>query len=277
MRDFDYSSADQAKKELAEGIVHLWLVGLVVNVPDSSFTDKYGFRYVSAYGDLAGEYYHNQIVEEYLDKRNGKGWERKLQAEWNAHTAEIQRQQDIGKFLGETSYEGGTIRCYRGMAVNIDNRTSIPDTLFLSSYSMCSAVGNLVSYWQGRFRTISLPSKKEMLVTDLFPESEILARLLSDTLVTNRLAGKKPGTLQELLNSIVAGCATDFSNLLRSFTFNDVDGDTVFVRFGLEYGCAPTRISDTRLRIPLRTPPQYKNMFQESKKLRLLYRLIDFD
>ncbi len=80
-------SVEEAREELAQGIVHLWVVGLIANnsIPDSSHSSKYGFQYtwIGCVDYDAKE--HNAIVREYLDKRNGVGWQEKLQAEWEAY------------------------------------------------------------------------------------------------------------------------------------------------------------------------------------------------
>jgi hypothetical protein len=89
MRDYSYFGADQAKQELAMGKATLWIGGLIVGpIPDSTFTDKYGFRYVLIGCDPTGEDRHNDVIEEYLERRNGKGWHDKLSAEWKTYLHE---------------------------------------------------------------------------------------------------------------------------------------------------------------------------------------------
>jgi hypothetical protein len=86
MRDYSYFGADIAKQELARGIATIWLGGLIVApIPDSTFTDIYGFRYVLIGCNPTGEDKHNAIIEEYLERRNGKDWYDKLFAEWKNH------------------------------------------------------------------------------------------------------------------------------------------------------------------------------------------------
>lgn len=93
LRVWTYRCADLAKQELAEGIVVLWVGGLVISpIPDSSFTDKYGFRYVLIGCDPTGEKEHNEVVEKYLDARNGEGWYERLMSEWHAYVQEQERK-----------------------------------------------------------------------------------------------------------------------------------------------------------------------------------------
>ena len=93
MRDYSYFGADRAKQELALGKATIWIGGLIVcPIPDSTFTDKYGFRYVLIGCDPTGEDKHNDVIEEYLERRNGKGWHDKLSAEWKTHLHEIEKK-----------------------------------------------------------------------------------------------------------------------------------------------------------------------------------------
>ena len=91
VRDYAYYGEDKAKEELSKGIVHLWIGGLVItaednsSIPDSvrkAVIDKYGgFEYILIGCDPSGAKEHNAIVEEYLEKKNGKGWREKMSEE----------------------------------------------------------------------------------------------------------------------------------------------------------------------------------------------------
>ena len=91
LRDYNYRYADIAKEELSKGIINLWIGGLVIiaknpsSIPDSvrqEVINKYGgFKNVPIGCDPSGVKEHNAVVEEYLDKRNGKGWRQRMESE----------------------------------------------------------------------------------------------------------------------------------------------------------------------------------------------------
>ena len=91
LRDYNYKYADTAKKELSKGIVNLWIGGLIIiaknpsSIPDSvrqEIINKYGgFKYVPIGCDPSGAKEHNAVIEEYLEKRNGKGWRQRMEDE----------------------------------------------------------------------------------------------------------------------------------------------------------------------------------------------------
>jgi hypothetical protein len=111
----DYGT-QSALEELSKGKIIIWRGGLVLpcDMPDSSITDKYGFRYGGPTVDPVTEYKHNTIIEKYLDERNGKGWEEKVNAEWKAflHDAEVERQNGIRWICQLTKRTADTLILY---------------------------------------------------------------------------------------------------------------------------------------------------------------------
>jgi len=91
LRDYNYRYADIAKEELSKGIVNFWIGGLVIiaknssSIPDSvrqEVINKYGgFKDVLIGCDPTGAKEHNAIIEEYLEKRNGKDWRKRMEEE----------------------------------------------------------------------------------------------------------------------------------------------------------------------------------------------------
>ena len=94
LKEWTYRFADQARAELARGVVELWVGGLVITaIPDSSLTDKYGFRFLVSGCDPIVADIHNEPVEAYLERRNGKDWRDRLNAEWKSMIHELERKQ----------------------------------------------------------------------------------------------------------------------------------------------------------------------------------------
>jgi hypothetical protein len=83
-----------AKEDINAGHIRM-CYGYYCDYPDSSLTDKYGFRYYCScsYSDLEERY--NKVAEHYLDVRNGKGWESELEAAWRL----IKADREIKTFL----------------------------------------------------------------------------------------------------------------------------------------------------------------------------------
>jgi len=83
MANFEDGAEEMARQDIANGLVRIMLAGLQIGeVPDSAYTDKYGFRYTfncTVWG-FAAKY--NAVVEKYLNKRNGPGWQSDLDFEW---------------------------------------------------------------------------------------------------------------------------------------------------------------------------------------------------
>jgi hypothetical protein len=79
----------QAKEASKNGMFVLWTAGMVKissPIPDSIVSviyRKYGFRYGNIGCDPTGIEAHNEIIEEYLDKRNGKDWKNRMYKELN--------------------------------------------------------------------------------------------------------------------------------------------------------------------------------------------------
>jgi hypothetical protein len=96
LREWWYEQEDAAREDLARGIVQLKLPGLLVGTfPDSSFTDKYGFRYLPTGCVITGEHLYNAVIEKYLDERNGKGWQQRLEVEWQTYLKKVERYKPI--------------------------------------------------------------------------------------------------------------------------------------------------------------------------------------
>ena len=292
LQDYCEQWADDARNDIARGIVHYLLGGLVVSTVPKEITEpierKYGVSYELMGCTFICQGPYNRIVDEHLDKRNRRGWREAYRAELDSAIVAYEREKAIGKHLGETTYEGGHVDCYRGMAVSCNDTSGVRDTLFIDEDGLCSCVGPLVTRSYGRefrrdttheyhggYRSIIVPSKKPVALTDIFPEDEILEALYRDTLVTNRLKpGMRPLSVPGLIACLRGGCTTDFSDLDVSYAFSDVVDDSVVVRFGLQQGCGSRRWEDVRLRIRLCVPEGYKESFEEAKQEGLLYRLI---
>lgn len=79
----------QALEEIRKDSARIWRGGLIVIagksvIPDSilnALYKKYGFQYELIGCDPTGEEEHNAIIEEYLAKRNGVGWRKRMEAE----------------------------------------------------------------------------------------------------------------------------------------------------------------------------------------------------
>jgi hypothetical protein len=84
MLDYEHGYGELARRDIARGLVRILLPGLQVGeIPDSTFTDKYGFRYDPHCTFTGFEDKYNEVVEDYLNKRNGPGWQASLRAEFS--------------------------------------------------------------------------------------------------------------------------------------------------------------------------------------------------
>ena len=147
-----------------------------------------------------------------------------------------------------------------------------------SRYDLASLVGPLLSvkaslYWEGgahpghltRLETINLETgKSPVLLTDLFPETTLLAALLKDQIIQKSLAGRKPKTIEELIKITDGGCEVDFRFLNESFAFHHIQGDRVAVRIGLPHGCEVMRGNYTELGLYLPIPAGSRDFFEQA-------------
>lgn len=79
-----------AKEDIKNGDIHLLTIGEPSLNPaiEDSITKRYGFRYENkgctvTEIKMKGIGTYNSVVEDYLEKRNGKGWETKLKRDYN--------------------------------------------------------------------------------------------------------------------------------------------------------------------------------------------------
>ena len=155
-----------------------------------------------------------------------------------------------------------------------------------SRYDLSSLVGPLLSvkatlYWEGgahpghltRLETINLETgKSPVLLTDLFPETMLLAALLKDQIIQKSLAGGKPKTIQELIRMANGGCEIGFHLLNESFAFHHIQRDRVAIRIGLSHGCEVMRGHYTELGIYLPIPLGLKEVLEQAVRRKTLQR-----
>jgi hypothetical protein len=149
-----------------------------------------------------------------------------------------------------------------------------------SRYDLASLVGPLLSvkeslYWEGgahpgyltRMETVNLVTDKSpVLLTDLFPETALLAALLKDPIVLRSLAGQKPKTIRELIQVADGGCEIGFHLLNESFAFHHIRKDRVAVRIGLSHGCEVMRGNYTELGFYLPIPQGLRDFLEVAAK-----------
>ena len=149
-----------------------------------------------------------------------------------------------------------------------------------SRYDLASLVGPLLSvkeslYWEGgahpghltRMETVNLDTDKSpVLLTDLFPETALLAALLKDRIIQKSLAGQKPKTIRELIQMADGGCEIGFHLLNESFAFHHIRKDRVAVRIGLSHGCEVMRGNYTELGYLPADSPGIAGFFGSSRK-----------
>lgn len=115
---------------------------------------------------------------------------------------------------------------------------------------------------------------REVSLTDLFPDEQVLAALLGDRLVQRRIEeirGKtiRPRTTAELVALIEGGSECEYafeSDMLRSFAFHHVEGDRVAVRIGLSHGCEAARGRLTQIGILLPIPPALRTALESASR-----------
>jgi hypothetical protein len=149
-----------------------------------------------------------------------------------------------------------------------------------SRYDLASLVGPLLSmkeslYWEGgahpghltRMETVNLDTDKSpVLLTDLFPETALLAALLKDRIIQKSLAGQKTKTIRELIQVADGGCEIGFHLLNESFAFHHIQKDRVAVRIGLSHGCKVIRGNYTELGFYLPIPQGLRDFLEVAAK-----------
>lgn len=147
-------------------------------------------------------------------------------------------------------------------------------------YEIASLVGPVLSvmkylYWEGgahpghlaRLETINLDTvKSPVLLTDIFPEKQIVSALLKDKVVKKSLGSKIPKTIAEITKMADGGCEIRYYEINESFAFHHTKGDKVAVRIGLPHGCEAMRGNYTELGIYLPKPVQLSEFLDEARK-----------
>jgi hypothetical protein len=101
------------------------------------------------------------------------------------------------------------------------------------------------------YRTIDIPTKRQVSLDSLFAPDVIFHALLNDTIIVRSMTNKSPQNLYELISSLDGECAIDFSGLLISFAIISVDSRNVDIEFGLTHGCEVARGNFTTITIHL--------------------------
>jgi len=101
------------------------------------------------------------------------------------------------------------------------------------------------------YRTLYIPTKKEVSLDSLFEPDVIFRTLLKDSLIIRSMANKNPEDLYELISSLEGGCEISYSDLLISFAIKSVDSKKAEVEFGLTHGCEAMRGNFTTITINL--------------------------
>jgi len=160
-----------------------------------------------------------------------------------------------------------------------------------SRYQVVSAVGPLLSlekffYADGggshptlltTFEALDVRRPRQpALLTDYFPDRDVLAAMLNDRLVKEALAtlppAPPPRTSKQLLSRLAkaeTGCEYAFQDdFLSAFVFHHLVGDKVAVRLGLTYGGEPCRGQLTQLGLLLPIPAALKQDFRAAQARR---------
>ena len=161
-----------------------------------------------------------------------------------------------------------------------DKRSDTEET----HYEIASLVGDVLSVrerssWEGgahpghlsRLRTMRLTTRElDLPITALFPERNVVAALLRDTVVATALKGAPVATLAALIEAADGGCEIGFDELATSFAFHHIRGDQVAIRFGLPHGCEAMRGRYTEIGIYLPIPPALREALVQSQQRRQL-------
>jgi hypothetical protein len=135
---------------------------------------------------------------------------------------------------------------------------------FNSTHDVISLVGPYLSYeysydgsggahpiYGSYYRTVYIPTKKEVSLDSLFAPDVVFQALLNDSLIVHSLTNKNPKDLYELTSSLEGECEISFSDLLISFAIKSIDPKKVEVEFGLTHGCEVMRGNFTTITIIL--------------------------
>jgi len=181
-----------------------------------------------------------------------------------------------------------SVRKVNGKIIAVNSMTKARKTVFtdvnkedeISNYEISSLVGPILSvaeslYWEGgahpghlaRLETINLDTgKTPVLLTDIFPEEEIVKALRNDKVVKKALGKKHPKKLSEIMEMADGGCEISFSHTNESFAFHHVKGGNVAVRIGLPHGCEAMRGNYTELGIYLPIPHNFTEYLKQAEK-----------
>ncbi len=185
----------------------------------------------------------------------------------------------VGKSEGKIVARNAVSKAVKAVFADVDKKHEI------STYEIASLVGPFLSvaeslYWEGgahpghlaRLVTVNLDTgKSPVLLTDIFPEKDIVRALLKDRFMRKHATGRLPGTLDDIRN-LDGGCEVGFDLINESFVFHHVRGDEVAVRIGLPHGCEAMRGTYTELGVYLPIPPPLAGSFGRAERNRTLGR-----
>jgi hypothetical protein len=139
------------------------------------------------------------------------------------------------------------------------------------SYVMRSIVGSCVSFQETTyseggahpssrviFRTRIPGQKEDVKLTDIFPESALVAALSADGVIAKaRTTQTAVSDLKALCEQLDGDCEMELSYevLNQSFVFHHVEGGKVAIRIGVPHGCEAARGKFTQLGLLLPIPP----------------------
>lgn len=183
-----------------------------------------------------------------------------------------------------------------GKIIAINNATKQQITVFEDkkdkngsgsvTYDIVSLVGPVLSVFEsyysdsgmhpaygGVFKVINLDNNgKNISITELFDEAEVLKALLKDKIVKKSLGNNRPQSIEQLVEVADGGCDVSFFDFPHSFAFHHLKGNEVAVRIGLAHGCEAMRGKFTQLGIYLPIPVAISDLFQLADKNKTLMR-----
>lgn len=161
-------------------------------------------------------------------------------------------------------------------------------TVYTCTVRPLSLVGRLLSYrrddyWEGGahpsgsigFEVYKAGKKTAPKLTDLFPDSQVLAALLADPIVKRvmkreKIAAKKTSAeLVEALKLKYFGGEDDMKfnfpgDLLSQYAFHHLEGDKVAVRLSCPWGTEIYRFQSTQLGLLLKAPAHLKGPLERA-------------
>ena len=168
------------------------------------------------------------------------------------------------------------------IAPSVEERTNVlkeEDDYFPEEWHVLSIVGPFVTIRDTKsssnggevsLKTVELGSKKQVTISDLFHESDVLKALLSTDQVASRLSKPDPKDLADLIGNIDGGCDMDFNELLTSFCLYYSEEDTATVQFLLSPGCLANPAGGANFQIKLPILPGYRVFFDKALENRSL-------